>query len=170
MLSNNHTGSVLVHFPQLFVLSSNMQLHLYSVPNRLLHFRSSQCRPHPILHKRIYLFRRTAYKTCWVQQLVKRWLDRVKIRVSTNTIDEVVLQSKILHLVSGLVRENLVKYQMSKQGNNERRGDVYSDLFVCFLPIATLLDYGHDDVFCRHERKFLGDTPGNDLGVHYESL
>lgn len=41
---------------------------------------------------------------------------------------------------------------------------------MCLLPIAPILDNGHDDVFSCHERELLADAPCNDLGVHNETF
>ena len=45
-------------------------------------------------------------------------------------------------------------------------GAAYSDLLVCFLPITTLFDDSHDQVFSCHEWKLLRNPASDNLGIH----
>ena len=102
--TNTTRHEILIHFI-LGVL--NTQLHSPTLADCRLDLLIFQRRLHPLLQEAIHLLRCTADERCWVEEGVKLGFDWIKVWVFADAVDKIVLESQLLHLVAGLMREDL---------------------------------------------------------------
>lgn len=87
----------------IFYNESNSQLNLSTTSDSVRRLLIRQRRGNPILQKRIHLLRCPPNKARRIQQRIQLSLDRIKVRVPPNPVDEVVLKPQLLDLVCGFV-------------------------------------------------------------------
>lgn len=104
-----------------------------------------------------------------IQESLQVTFDRVKVGLSLDTSDEIVLETELLDLISSLVRQDL-RENLSVYSEILVVKDINPDLLVRLLSVTTFLNDGHDNVLSSHERQLLGDTASNNLGVNDESF
>jgi hypothetical protein len=86
---------------------SNSQLCLPTAFDSSPTFIVIQGRLHPLLNKLFHLLRRSAHETLRVEEGGEVLLYWVEVRISLDSLDEIVLQTELLDLMSRLVRQDL---------------------------------------------------------------
>lgn len=89
------------------VLLLHIELRLPARPDTRLQLLVLQSGGDPVLEELVYLLGRAADEAPRVEERVELALDRVEVRVAPDALDQVVLEALGLHLVRGLVREDL---------------------------------------------------------------
>ena len=87
---------------------SNSQLGLHAPFNPAPTLIIIQSRLHPLLNKLLHLLRRPPHKALRVKEGVKVSLNWVEVRIGPDPFDEIVLESELLYLVRGFMRQNLI--------------------------------------------------------------
>ena len=72
-----------------------------------MEFLIRQGRTNPVFKELVNLLGSTSVEGVGIQKSLKLILDRVEVRVLSDSLNEVVVQSKLLDLVSSLMGENL---------------------------------------------------------------
>lgn len=95
----------------LFLLSLdrllNRQLNLLAFRYSFLNLSIRQRRLNPLLQERIHLFRCPTDEALRVQEFIKMIFDRVEVSVFLDPIDEIVLKTEVLDLMTSFMREDL---------------------------------------------------------------
>jgi hypothetical protein len=89
------------------------QFHPLARTNSVLKLLTRKGRLNPFLQESIDLLRSPTNEARRVQQRIKVRLDRLKVRISSNTIKQIVLEAKLLDLVSSFMGENLDVSQLT---------------------------------------------------------
>lgn len=84
-----------------------MKFGLVAFLKRSLEFFVCQGRTHPFLEEFVDLLRCTSVERVGIQERVKLVLDRIEIGVISHPLDEIVIQSEMLHLVCSFMGKNL---------------------------------------------------------------
>lgn len=85
----------------------NGQLSLHAAFNPLATLRVIQSRLDPLLDKLVHLLRCPSDEALRVKERVEVPFDRVKVRISLDPLDKIILETKLLDLVGGLMRQYL---------------------------------------------------------------
>ena len=106
---------------------------------------------HLELEKLVDLLRRPADEGGRIEQLRQSLVDGRKVLAGRDALDQVVVTTLLLDDVAGLLAED-------------------ADVLVALLPVAALLDHGHDDVLGGHEGQLHADVALDDARVDDETL
>ena len=90
-----------------FVL--DVKFRLVGLLETSLEFLVRQNRTNPVLKELVNLLRSTSVEGVGVQERLELVLDRVEVGVLSDSVNKVVVQAKLLDLVSSLMGENLNK-------------------------------------------------------------
>jgi len=86
---------------------SNGQLGLHTAFNSLATLIVIQSRLDPLFDKLLHLLRCSPDEALRIKEAVEVLLDWVEVRITPDPLDKVVLQTKLLNLVRGLMRQDL---------------------------------------------------------------
>ena len=86
---------------------SNSQLSLHTAFNPITTLVVIQSRLDPLLDELVHLFRCPPDEALRVKERVEVSLDRVEVRISLDSLDKIVFETKLLDLVGSLVRQDL---------------------------------------------------------------
>ena len=84
-----------------------VKLRLFTLGYHILQLRIVQGRSHPLLDELVHLLRCTTNEATRLKKHLQLVLDRIEVRILLNTLDQVVLQSKLFNLVRSFVRKDL---------------------------------------------------------------
>jgi len=96
-----------LHFSACSTPALDAEFNLGAFGNRLLQILLLQSRTNPVSQECRYLLGCASDEGSRVKKRVKFALDWFEVRIGTNAVDEVILQSQLLDLVAGLMREDL---------------------------------------------------------------
>ena len=85
----------------------NGQLSPHTAFNPLATLRVIQSRLDPLFDKLVHLLRCPSDEALRVKERVEVPFDRVKVRISLDPLDKIILETKLLDLVGGLMRQDL---------------------------------------------------------------